>query len=128
MPHGDPRRARSGLSGLVLLLLIGCGRAPITAPGREISGPLVLVGYLTDSNGRFVGTRVVTDADGVPVELVAGGGVVAITTTVRGRYTFPDPTPGAYVARAGITPDLLTQTHPLTVNDGPVLVADTLRL
>lgn len=126
-----PRNLRSVLCSLCiigLLFALGCGRGSPTAPGRSISGPLVLVGYLTDTTGRFVGTRVVADASGVPVQLVTASGVVATTTTVNGRYTFDDPPPGSYRARASVTIDLLDETRPLTVTDGPVLVADTLRL
>src|SRR6266487_2750432 len=88
VPRGVGFAGLLGLSGL--LGLAGCARDSPTSPNREISGPVVLVGYLTDSTGRFVGTKVFSDADGVPVELVVGSGVIATTVTARGRYTFAD--------------------------------------
>src|SRR5258706_11029138 len=117
-----------GLATAGALLLSGCGRSSPAAPNPGLSGPVVLVGYLTDTTGRFVGTRVFADADGIPVELVSGTDVVATTTTVKGRYTFTDLNRGSYITRTRVTPDLIAATHPLTVTDALVMVADTLRL
>ena len=122
------QRVLRGLATAGLLFLSGCGRDSPAAPNPGLSGPVVLVGYLTDSLGRFVGTRVVADADGIPVELVSGTDVVATTTTVKGRYTFTGLQRGAYVTRTRVTPDLVAETHLLTVTDALVSVADTLRL
>src|SRR5258706_8542916 len=105
------QRQLLGLTTAGLLLLSGCGRHSPAAPNPGLSGPVVLVGYLTDSLGRFVGTRVFADADGIPVELVSGTNVVATTTTVRGRYIFTGLAPGSYAARTRVTPDLVAQTH-----------------
>ena len=110
-------------------VLAACGRESPTAPaGHEISGPVVLVGFLTDSLSAFAGTRVVGDADGILVELVAGQAVVASTRTVRGRYRFTNVPAGAYRARARVTFDMIAETQTLTLAQGSLLVADTLRL
>src|SRR5712691_7008226 len=122
------QRPLLGLASAGLLLLSGCGRHSPAAPNPGLSGPVVLVGYLTDSLAKFVGTRVFADADGIPVELVSGPDVVATTTTVKGRYTFTGLKRGSYVARTRVTPDLIAQTHVLTVTEALVMVGDTLRL
>jgi hypothetical protein len=122
-----PRVLRGlGLTGL--LILCGCGRDSVTAPERGLNGPVVLVGYFTDSTGRPAGTRVFAQADGVPVELVSNAGVVATTHTVNGRYAFSNLPSGTYKARAQVTYDLISETRMLTVNNAPVSVVDTLRL
>jgi hypothetical protein len=89
---------------------------------------VVLVGYLTDSTGRPVGTRVFAQADGIPVELISNAGVVATTHTLNGRYAFAGMPRGSYKVRTQVTYDLLAQTRMLTVTDALVIVADTLRL
>src|SRR5712692_8935684 len=122
------RCALLGLATAGLLLPSGCGRLSPAAPNPGLSGPVVLVGYLTDTLGQFIGKRVFADADGVPVELVSGTDVVATTTTVKGRYTFTDLPRGSYVARTRVTSDLIAETHLRTVTDALVMVADTLRL
>lgn len=123
-----PARRAGALGVLALLLAAGCSRDTPVAPVRTVSGPVVLVGYLTNAAGRFLGTRVFADADGVPVELVTGTRVVATTTTLGGRYTFADVPNGAYLVRSRIAYDLNAVTRPVTVADAPVEVSDTLRL
>ena len=84
------RRVLSFAGAFALLLTGGCGHDSVTPPRPTLSGPVVLVGFLTDSSGRFTGTKVFADADGVPVELLSDTRVVATATTVKGRYTFTD--------------------------------------
>src|SRR5947208_2769774 len=89
------QRVLLGLTTAGLLLLSGCGGHSPAAPNPGLSGPVVLVGYLTDSLGRFVGTRVFADADGVPVELVPRTGQLARARPQRG--------PGPHAARGPIS-------------------------
>jgi hypothetical protein len=125
VPH--PRVSRF-LGGLALLLLLGCGRDSVTAPHPGLTGAVVLVGYYTDSAGLPAGTRVLAQADGVPVELVSDSVVVATTLTTSGRYTFTDVPRGAYKVRTRVTYDFVVETHPLTITDMLAVVGDTLRL
>jgi hypothetical protein len=116
------------LAMAALLLVSGCSRDSITTPAPSVSGPVVLVGYLTDAAGHFTGTRVFADAEGIPVELVSDRGVVATTTTVHGRYTFTGIPHGSYKVRTQVTYDLVAETRMVTVTDAALMVADTLRL
>jgi len=122
------RRAGHGAEVIGLLLVSGCGREVPTAPRHTLAGQVVLVGYFTDASANFVGTRVDGHASGVPVELLASGFVVARTSTVNGRYTFPDLEGGSYVARTRITPELFDETVMVRVTDTDLWVLDTLRL
>jgi hypothetical protein len=121
-------RVSHGVGILALLLLLGCGRDSVTAPRPGFSGAVVLVGYFTDSTGRPAGTRVLAQADGVPVELVSGTGVVATTRTTGGRYRFTDVPRGSYRARIRVTYDFVAETQLLTATEALVEVGDTLRL
>jgi len=117
------------LTLLGTMLLLSCGRDPPTAPGRHsISGSVVLTGYVVDVFGTFVGTRVVGDADGVPVELSDGARVVARTTTVGGIYRFSGLDPGAYRAQTRVIGDIADHTEVLTIARADVVSGDTLRL
>jgi hypothetical protein len=110
-------------------LLAPCGREGPAAPGlHSISGHVVLRGYLVGSTGAFAGTRVIGDADGVPVELVQGTRVIARTTTVDGVYRFSGLGPGGYVARSRVMDGVGDDTAPLTIAVRDVAAADTLRL
>lgn len=123
-----PRRLVAACSASALLLMTACNHTSVLAPHPGVSGAVVLVGHLTNPAGQPTGTRVVSDADGIRVDLVGAAGVVATTTTVRGRYTFTDLPRGSYRALTQVTPDLLAETHLLTVGDAMVEAADTLRL
>jgi hypothetical protein len=110
----------------VSLLVGGCSKP--TAPGvHALSGHLTLTGYLVGSDAKFAGTRIIGDANGVPVELVFGDQVVARTVTVNGVYRFAGIAPGGYVARAVAGP-LIDETNTLTIGDRDLAAADTLRL
>lgn len=114
---------------LLAALFCSCGHDEPTAPGlHTISGHVKLTGYLVNANGDFAGTRVVGDADGVPVELLFGDQVVARTTTVDGVYAFHGMAPGAYVARTGQIGPIHDETNPLTIARSDVRAGDTLRL
>lgn len=109
--------------------LAACSRDQPTAPRLySITGHLRLTGSLVDSNGVFVGHRVLGDADGVAVELLHGSEVVGRTTTVDGLYRFSGLRPGGYVARSRVIGDIGDQTSPLVIAVADVVSADTLRL
>ena len=118
-----------GLAGLALL---GCSEDRAGIPGAPgsytLRGPLRLTGYRVDGNGKFTGTQVVSDADGVQVELLYGTQVVGRTTTVDGVYSFPGLPPGAYVARSRVIGDIGDHTAVLTVVSSDLVARDTLRL
>jgi hypothetical protein len=109
--------------------LAACSRDQPSAPGlHSITGNLRLTGYLVDVNGRFAGTRVLGDADGVPVDLVHGSKVVGRTTTADGIYRFSGLPPGDYVARSRVIGDIGDETNPMVIAVADVSAADTLRL
>jgi len=113
------------------MTLAACERhhAAPTAPGTyELSGPVILTGYHVAADGTFLGTRVIADADGVPVELVAGTRIVARTLTSGGRYRFVGVGPGGYIVRSTVFDYIGDATDALTIIDHDVASRDTLRL
>jgi len=117
----------SWCAALLGVLLVGACSKP-TGPGvHTVTGHVTLIGYLVDDSSKFAGTRVVGDADDVPVELVYGDRVVARTLTVNGAYRFTGIGPGGYRARTAAGP-LLDETNTLTIADDDIMAADTLRL
>jgi hypothetical protein len=114
----------------VALVLTSCGRDTTTAPpGRySLSGHLRLTGAFIDTLGVPAGTRVVGDADGVPVDLLAGAEVIAHTTTVHGVYTFTGLAPGAYQARSMVIGNVWDKTNVFTIVRTDLAAGDTLRL
>lgn len=109
--------------------LAACSRDPPSAPRLySLTGHLRITGFLVDPDGRFAGTRVLGDADGVPVELLHGSEVVGRTTTAGGVYRFPGLAPGGYVARSQVIGDIADETGPMTIASTSVSAADTLRL
>lgn len=135
-PDRRHARAHPALSILLLLSLCtgGCFfRDHPTAPSAyRLTGAVQLVAYLVDDGGRFLGNRVITDASGIPVELMDRQNVVASTTTVRGQYTFDAVPKGAYRVRARVSADLLPElsdvTVPLTVIDRDIRAGEVLSL
>jgi len=122
-------RVRWAVAMLGSLALSACSREQPAAPGlHSIVGHVRLTGYLVDAGGRFAGTRVVGDADGVRVELAYGDRVVARTSTVDGTYRFSGLGPGAYVARTHLIGAVADTTDVLTISESDVFAADTLRL
>lgn len=114
---------------LLALLAAGCGREPPPAPSlHALTGHVRLTGQLFDADARHLGTRVVGNADGIPVDLLFGDRVVASTVTVDGVYRFEGLAPGAYVARVEIAGALRDHTVPLTIAGFDLAAADTLRL
>lgn len=112
-----------------LVLLAGCAKDNPTEPTSfAISGHLQLVGMLTASNGQFLGTRVVDDANGVPVDLLSGRTVVAHTVTSHGDYRFQGLAAGSYVARSVVLGGVADSTATLTIAAHDVTAAHVLRL
>jgi hypothetical protein len=109
-------------------LVPACSKDPTTPAVHTISGRVQLRGYLLDSGGRFLGTRLVNDADGVRIDLAYGNRVVATTSTTGGIYRFPGLGPGAYVARVTVFGQLHDTTDVLTIASNDVVARDTLRL
>ncbi len=98
------------------LALAGCAEDTGLEPRlRTLSGRVRLIGYLSADDGRFIGTRLVDDADGVPVELRFGDSVVARTTTEDGAFRFAGLAPGSYVARARVSDLLVADSPPVTL-------------
>jgi len=117
------------LVALAACLLPSCGRDQPTAPrSHAMTGHVVLRGFLVAGDGRFAGTRVVGDADGVLVELLSSDRVVAQATTAHGVYRFEGVGPGAYIVRAPVIGDLSYQTDVVTMTQTDLNVADTLRV
>jgi hypothetical protein len=116
-------------AALVAALLAGGCSRDVSAPGvYSITGHVVLTGYLTDTSGRFAGTRVVGDADGVVVELVYGDAVVARAATVDGVYRFEGMRPGLYIARTRLNGLIHDQTLELTIANYDLTSRDTMKL
>lgn len=111
------------------LLLTSCGRdAPSGPTVHSITGPVLLKGYLLDENSRFLGNKLVADADGVRVQLLYGNQVVAETLTENGIYRFTGISQGGYMARTRVIDAVSDDTQTITVANYDVVVTDTLRL
>lgn len=118
-----------GLSAVAALAAAGCGRETATQPATfALSGRVQLVGPLTAADGRYLGTRVVADADGVPVDLLFGSTVVTTTHTADGAFRFTGLSPGGYFARARIFGSLAVRSAGLTVATRDVAAPDPLVL
>ena len=115
---------------LAMTLLSGCSKEEPTAPGKSysLSGRLRLTGFMVDANGRFAGTRVVDDADGVDVELRLNKNASRHATTVDGAYRFDGLAPGSYFVRAQVIGGVIDETNALTIVNGDLVSADTLDL
>ena len=101
---------------------------PVRAGVHTLSGRVRLVGQLTLFDGTFAGTRVVEDADGVPVELLYGDQVLARTSTVDGVYAFSGVRSGGYQVRSTVVGKVSDVTTTLTVNDGDLFSSDPVEL
>ncbi len=118
------------LASAILLLagLPACSEKPTDPILRSIAGNVVLRGYFIDVNGRPAGTRVIGDADGVKVDLVRSGRIIASTTTVDGSYLFTGLPTGVYNALTVNLGGIHDTTAALTIAVRSVAVADTLRM
>lgn len=77
---------------------------------------------------RYLGSRVVADADGVPVDLLFGGAVLRTNHTTDGAFRFTGLPPGGYFARARIFGSLGVTSGGLTVATRDVAAPDPLVL
>src|SRR5262245_9448815 len=120
------------ISMATALALFGAGCArdgdPFVPGKYSLSGPVTLRGYYVDPSGAFAGTRIIGDADGVPVDLLFGDAVVASTITADGVYRFTGLRSGGYRVRARVIPGIEWLTEPLVVTNRDVVAEDTLRL
>lgn len=109
----------------------GCGREGPTQPSTyALSGHVQLIGHVTGTNGQHLETRVVSDADGVPVDLLYGNTLVASTHTTDGAFRFTSVPPGGYHVRARIFGSLDTVSAGVTVPNrdvdvGPPVVLES---
>ena len=120
--------ARVLLTLAAVVGLPGCSHDPPTAPPGTfaLTGHLRLTGYLVDANGRFAGTRVVNDADGVEVELRFGPASLGRTNTRAGTYRFDGLRPGAYRVFASVIGEVADASRELTIVDRDLTAGDTL--
>ncbi len=114
-----------------MILLASCAKhdqsSPI-APGlHSLTGQLQLTGYRVDSLGVFLGTQVVTDASGVPVDLLDGRRVAARTWTVAGRYEFSGLASGAYQTRSSVL-GIGDVSNVFVITNSDLVAGDTLRV
>lgn len=109
----------------------GCSRRSTTEPvvGRfALSGQVRLIGHEVRFDGVVTGTRVVEDADGVPVDLLYGTRTIARAFTADGVYRFTGLAPGGYVARSIVLGPIQDETMTLTVTDRDVVATDVIEL
>lgn len=107
------------------LFVSSCGRDQPTEPRTYVlTGRVRLEGTLIAADSHILGTRVVDDADGVPVDLMLGSTVVASTHTSRGSYRFEHVSPGGYFVRARIHGSLGFQSTGVTIAASNVDVAN----
>lgn len=113
---------------LVPLLGLACGSSTAPAPpGPQVSGQLEVVASLTDISGIETGRRTVTDATGIPVQLVRNDSMVATVLSAGGRFRFFAVTAGDYVIRLP-EPGLAAFTLPVTVTTASVDLVTPLRV
>ena len=115
-------------AALLPLLALACGSATAPVPpGPQVSGRLELVASLTDLTEIETGQRTVTDAAGVPVQLVRNDTVVATAYSVRGQFRFFGVAAGDYTIRLP-EPGLAAFTLPVTVASSSVNLVLPLRI
>ncbi len=121
-------RGRAAWLLWTVLALAGCGHA-LTAPSTRtfaLSGRVRLVGTLTAESSQILGSRIIDDADGVPVELLRGTTVVARTRLAGGVFRFAGLYPASYMVRAGVLPTVASKSPILVIANKDVIASDTL--
>ena len=115
------------LAGVVAIA--GCSRDQPEQPRfHTLTGHVNLTGFVIGDGGKFIGTRVVRDADGVPVDLMHGTQVAGHAVTVKGVYRFDGLAPGGYIARTRVVGDIGDDTNLMTIANSDVAAADTLQV
>lgn len=128
------RRLRFAVSLAMLVASVlpsGCAKRSTTEPvvGRfALSGQVRLIGHEVRFDGVVTGTRVVEDADGVPVDLMYGTRTIARAFTEDGVYRFTGLAPGGYVARSIVLGPVQDETMTLTVTNRDVVATDVIEL
>lgn len=122
------RRIAQSLLAATLLSVSGCEDKPTQPSTYAISGHVQLVGQMTAGDGQPLGTRTVTDADGVGVDLLYGSTAVAHVLTSDGAFRFTGVAPGGYFVRANIFGSLFAKSNGLTVANRDVALVDPLVL
>lgn len=125
-------RARTFAAVSLVMLAINCGCAdegtrPAPA-GYSLSGRVRLEGLLTDATNHPLGARRIDDADEVPVVLIGASGRRDSVHTHEGAFTFADVAPGRYRVVSPIGSDLEIESPEVTIEDGDLVLADTLVL
>lgn len=123
-------RSQPAWRALVLLpiLTFACGSSTEPVPaGPQVSGRVEIVSTLTEVSGIETGQRTITNATGVPVQLVRADAVVAEVLSVDGQFRFFGVAAGDYVVRLP-QPGLGAFTQPVTVAAVSVNLALPLRI
>lgn len=114
---------------ICVALALGCTSDRATAPSLyTLSGPVVVTGFLVSPTSEFRGTRVLSDTDGIVVNLSLGAGKSLQTTTVDGKYRFSGLPPGGYAVSARVSRSVRDSSRILTIIRSDVVSGDTLRL
>jgi hypothetical protein len=127
---GSRQFAVAALWVVAMTLVSGCASEEPTSPAGSysLSGRVRLTGYLVDASGRFAGTRLADDADGVDVELRLNQNTSRHAITVDGVYRFDGLAPGGYTVRAQVIGEVVDETNDLTIVNGDLVSGDTLQL
>src|SRR5262245_3849920 len=123
-PAFAPNLRRILVAAAIVVVAAACATHDPTSPypGRyALSGRVRLTGFLVDGNGKFAGTRVVDDADGVLVELTYGSTVLARGTTLDGVYRFHNLSPGAYQVRASVVGTIADESRVFTIGNADLV-------
>jgi hypothetical protein len=95
---------------------------------RAVTGRVTLEGVLRDAAGNPMGTREVTDADGIRVHLVRSGSLVDSALTVSGSFRLAGEQGQGYQVRARMGPTLTVSTAAFAIGDADVDLAQPLLL
>ena len=128
-----------GVAGALMALLFavqGCGGGTSTSTDELSSGArsylqegrVRLLGRVADADGQVQGDRSVENASGVPVYLKNPSGLLDMTHTADGRYTFSVESPGSYRISSWVVMSDMDSTGLINLGVDRLLVSDTLEL
>ena len=114
----------------------GCGGGTSTstdeldsgARSYLLEGRVRLLGRVADADGQVQGDRSVENASGVPVYLNNASGLLDMTHTADGRYTFSVESPGSYRISSWVVMSDMDSTGLINLGVDRLLVSDTLEL